>query len=367
MKKLLSVLLIFVLLVSLIGCAAKVSEPVESKEIVKPSVVLEEEAMNYSGTYMGYSWKGENKGDKLEDASQKIQTILVLDKDGTIMDAEMLFWKSSGGFWYSRQDGTSKVSVDTATTPTPATLGDDYKAGTSMFKIETHDKMSFYAAKVDADGTTALLLVEPFTRYQFEIKMPAGYDFSTTINDISINGTEGGFIPTVRTSSSGNIKPKELSDFGTKNIFQVHEYYHVMTEDGVFKGLNPSSTMQEVLEAVGVTFLDGKPQESEIITGFHSKGGWAGNYVSIENYLIGKNATELTSLVDWSIERWVGAVNEDNFFGVDVGTGATNTAQSSADTISGATVRMSRESTSYQRALVEAGIIEESDVIKGRF
>jgi len=34
---------------------------------------------------------------------------------------------------------------------------------------------------------------------------------------------------------------------------------------------------------------------------------------------------------------------------------------------SGATVRISRESTSYQRALVEAGILDESDVVIGRF
>jgi hypothetical protein len=49
-------------------------------------------------------------------------------------------------------------------------------------------------------------------------------------------------------------------------------------------------------------------------------------------------------------------VNENNEFGVDVQTGATRTIQNSTDGISGATVRMSRESTSYQRALVDAGI-----------
>jgi hypothetical protein len=366
MKKLLSILLIFVLIISLVGCATETAEIVEvNKNNEKTDTI--EEATNYSGTYIGFSWKGENKGEKLEEATQKIQTILVLDRDGIIVDANMLFWKKSGDYWYTSQDGTSKVSVDLSKTPTPATLGDDYKAGTSMFKIDTHDKMSFYSAKVDADGTTALLLVEPFSRYQFEIKMSSDYDYSTKVADVPINGTEDGFIPTVRTSTSGNIKPKELSDFGSKNIFEVHEYFHVMTEDGVFKDLHSNSTMQEVLEAVGVTFANGKPQETEIITGFHSKGGWSGNYTAIENYLIGKNAAELTSLVDWSVERWAGGVNEDNFFGVDVGTGATKTAQSSADTISGATVRMSRESTSFQRALVEAGIIEESEVIKGRF
>jgi len=52
---------------------------------------------------------------------------------------------------------------------------------------------------------------------------------------------------------------------------------------------------------------------------------------------------------------------------VDTVTGATKTVQDSVDTISGATVRMSRESGAYQRALVDAGILEEKDVIKGRY
>ncbi len=43
----------------------------------------------------------------------------------------------------------------------------------------------------------------------------------------------------------------------------------------------------------------------------------------------------------------------------DLYAGATRTVQDSCDGISGATVRMAREATSYQRALAEAGIIEE--------
>jgi Na+-transporting NADH:ubiquinone oxidoreductase subunit NqrC len=67
------------------------------------------------------------------------------------------------------------------------------------------------------------------------------------------------------------------------------------------------------------------------------------------------------------VDRWSKAINDDNFFGVDVVSSATKTAQNSVDGISGATVRISRESTSYQRALVKAGILEEKEVIKGRF
>ncbi|MCC5890929.1 MAG: hypothetical protein JJU01_10180, partial [Alkalibacterium sp.] len=89
------------------------------------------------------------------------------------------------------------------------------------------------------------------------------------------------------------------------------------------------------------------------------------NYRAIEYELICKNATEYTSLVDWS--NYEDSIDEDNQFGADVETAATRTAQNSYDTITGATVRMSRESTSYQRALVNAGILSEEDIIIGRF
>lgn len=86
-----------------------------------------------------------------------------------------------------------------------------------------------------------------------------------------------------------------------------------------------------------------------------------------EASLIGQNATQKPSLVDWSIPRYAGAINAKRQFGIDVQTGATRTAQNSIETISGATIRMSWESTSYQRALVQAGILKETDVIIGRF
>ena len=83
--------------------------------------------------------------------------------------------------------------------------------------------------------------------------------------------------------------------------------------------------------------------------------------------MTGRDATSTTSLVNWSVDKFAKGVNDDRQFGVDVVSGATKTAQWSTDGISGATVRMSRESTSYQRALVQAGIIAEDDVIIGRF
>ena len=352
MRKLLLMSIILVLLIAFTSCNKKV---VEEK--------------SFAGTYIGYSWKAESKGTVLADATQKIQTTLTLNTNGVITDANLLFWKLSGGSWYTRQDSTARISADLRITPSAAIPGKEYKKGKSMFTIDTHDMMSFYSAIVDANGSAALLIVEPVTRYQYEIKFPANYDYATIISDVTIDGTAGGFIPTVRVSGSGLVKPAAWSELSGMNIFGVSFYDHVMMDDGVFKGLSDSSSMQELMEAAGVVFADEKAQEMKLVYGRHSAGGWQGNYENIEEFLIGKNAAELTSLVDWSKEKWAKAINDDNFFGVDYdsATGATKTAQSSLDGISGATVRMSRESTSFQRALVAAGFLSEENVIKGRF
>ncbi|MCK5197074.1 MAG: hypothetical protein KAR21_01910, partial [Spirochaetales bacterium] len=299
MKNLLLLSLILVLIITFTACDKKV---VEEK--------------SFAGTYIGYSWKAESKGTTLEDASQKIQTILTLDDSGVITDASILFWKLSGGSWYSRQDSTARVSVNLDINPVAATPGKDYKKGTSMFKIDTHDLMSLYSVSVGADGTTALLIVEPVTRYQFEIKLLPGYNYATAISEVPIDGTSGGFIPTVRASSSGLMKPASWSELSGMNIFSVSFFDHVMMDDGPFKGLNESSTIQELLEAAGVTFKSGKPEELGLVYGRHSAGGWQGNYENIEEFLIGKNAADLTSLVDWSKEKWAKAINDENFFGV---------------------------------------------------
>ncbi|QVK21097.1 hypothetical protein KHQ82_01845 [Mycoplasmatota bacterium] len=357
MKRFLSLLATFALLLTIVACTKEVEVPVE--------IPIE----SLDGTYMGWSWKGESKGTTLEEASQKIQTIITIDDDGIITDASVLFFKSSQGSWYTRQDSTARISADLSITPTAATPGSEYAKGTSMFNIDTHDKMSLYAVKVDPDGSAALLIVEPVTRYQFEIKLPADYDYSILLGDVTVDGTEGGFIPTVRTSGAGLMKPNSWDELTGKNILSISHYNHILIDFGVFAGLSETSTMKELMEAAGVTFTNGTPNELPVTLGRHSKGGWQGNYEAIEEYLIGKNATELTSLVDWSVERWALAINEDNFFGVDydASAGATKSAQNSYDGIAGATVRMSRESTSYQRALVDAKILTEEEVIKGRF
>ena len=349
MKKIFTLILLFTSVFMLSACDAEV----------------EEETLE--GTYVGYSWKGESSGVLLENATQKIETILTLDEDGVILDASILFWKLSDGSWYTRQDGTARVSIDFDVDPVAATPGSEYAKGTSMFDVDTHDMMSLYSVAVAADGTVGLLIVEPVTRYQFEIKLPAGYDYSTLISEVTVDGTLGGFIPTVRTSSSGLIKPDAWSELDGKNLLSISVFDHVMTDTGVFEGLSASSTIQDLLESMGVTFTGMVPDEMELTYGRHSMGGWQGNYEAIANYLIGMNVNDITSLVDWSTEKWAGAINDDNFFGIDLDAGATKTAQDSADLIAGATVRMSRESTSFQRVLVAIGILTEEEVIKGRF
>lgn len=329
------------------------------------STEVEEETLE--GTYVGYSWKGESSGVLLEDAKQKIETILTLDEDGVILDASILFWKLTDGSWYSRQDGTARISIDFDVDPVAATPGSEYVKGTSMFDVDTHDMMSLYSVAVAADGIVGLLIVEPVTRYQFEIKLPAGYDYTTLISDVTVDGTLGGFIPTIRTSSSGLIKPDAWSELDGKNLLSISVFDHVMTDTGVFDGLSASSTIQDLLESMGVEFTGMVPNEMELTYGRHSMGGWQGNYEAIENYLIGMNVNDVNSLIDWSVEKWAGAINDDNFFGIDLDAGATKTAQDSADLIAGATVRMSRESTSFQRVLVAIGVLTEEEVIKGRF
>lgn len=348
-KKRIVLLVIILIVYSIVGCTG----------------TTDDEGKDYSGTYIGYSWKDESKGVSLEEASQKVQTILVLDKNGIITDAQMVFWKLIDNHWVSRQGGSATVSVDFSVDPTPTTPGEDYKKGNSMFTVQTIDLLGFYAVAVDEDGTVAVLILEPTTRHQIEMKLEPGFDFSKTIGDLTIDN--GGIVPTVRASSHGLVHVDEWSEFDGKDFLHFNPFARVLTARGTFEGLESSSTIEELLQRMGVTFTNLKPEPTSEMHGFHSNGGWAGNYNAITEYLIGKSAVEMTSLVDWTVEKWMNAVNEDNFFGIDVMAGATKTAQNSLDTISGATVRMSRESTSYQRALVEAGIIEESVVIKGRF
>ncbi len=369
MKKFSLLLMIIVMVFALAACGANEATNEEPKEEIVEVTNEVVDEKDYSGTFTGYSWKGEAKGTTLEEASQKIETTLTLDSEGVITDAKMLFLKKNKeGNWYARQDSAADVSVDFTKTPTIATTQNDtqeYVAGESMFSIKTADMMAFYAAAVDEDGTAALAIVDPYTRYQFEFKMDADFDFTTMMKDMTIGN--GNAVPTIRTSGSGNVKPKTWDEYADYGVLSFYKDPYVLLDQGVFAGLTGDSTIQEYLEKTGVEFDGNKPVEMAVVYGFTGVGGWEGNYKAIEASLIGKNAKEVTSLIDWTNPKYSAGINADNFFGVDVVTGATKTAQNSSDTISGATVRASRESASYQRALVEAGIITEEEVIKGRF
>ncbi len=338
---------------------------------VNTEVVATNDTVDYSGVHVGYSWRGENSGTSFEDSNQRIKTTLTLDENGVILDAEIDFLKKSGDEWIKRDDSSADVTVDFNVEPTVATLGDEKTDGASMFDIKTNDKMSLYVIAVDEDGTVAYGFVDPITRYFYEAKFEAGYNFDTKIGDASIGDT---FIPTVLTSTSGYVKPKDWAEVNGQSLFDIDKYSYVTTKRGVYEGLTNESTVRELLEKSGAVFVDGQPQQLEATHGFHSAGGWTGNYEAIAEYLIGKNATEITTLASFDDVSYAGnsyrdSINEDNFFGynTDTVTTATRTLQDSWDAVSGATVRISREITSYQRALVEAGILSEEDVIKGRF
>ena len=351
MKKILKKsLTVSLVLVFLLGAAFIYSSPAEA---------------SYEGRYVGYSWAGEANGVAREDASRYIKTVLELDKDGIITDANMWFFVQNDGYWTTRQSGNAYIDVDFDVNPTMAVPGENYEAGDSMFTIYTTDMMAFYATAVNNDGVIAAVMVDPITRYQFEMKFDADFDFSRPVGDLTIGSDY--VTPTIRTSGSGLLKPDTWDDLENSTIFDVHGWSHVVNMTGELEGIDTDSTIEEKLTALGVEFADGQPQPKEVEYGYFGTGGWEGNFEAIEEYLIGRDATEHTSLIDWSIDRYAGGVNEDNIFGVDVESGATRTAQNSIDTLSGATVRVSRESTSYQRALVAAGILEESDVVIGRF
>lgn len=234
-----------------------------------------------------------------------------------------------------------------------------------MFNITTHDMMSFYAVAVDQDGTVAGVMVDPITRYQFEFKLPASFDFSQPISSLTIGS--GWIVPTVRTAGGGLLRPESWDTLAEKHFLNISGFSHVVKDSGVLEGVSGTTSVQVMLEKLGVTFTSGVPQAKAVSYGFLGLGGWSGNYAAIQTYLIGKNALEVLSLVDWTNERYAPAINDQNQFGVDVPAGATRTAQDSYDTIAGATVRMSRESESYQKALVEAGILTLDQVIIGRF
>lgn len=319
---------------------------------------------DYSGTYKGVYWKGHSKGVSLKDAKQKIETVLTLDKDGTISDAKIDFWILKNGKWIARNNPVANVSVDFSVDPVAATPGSDYKKGVSMFHIKTNDMMGFYAVAVDDDRTVALIILDAVMRYQLEAKFEPGFDFNSKFRDLTINR---GLVPTVRASKSGILKPKNWSELEGKHLYAVHPYNNVIKNRGILKGIDENSTLLEFLTALGVKFEKGVPERMDVKYGFHSNGGWEGNYDSIENYLIGKNANEVKSLVDLSSTRYSESINKNNYFGIDLTAGATKTVQNSFEGIAGATVRMSRENTSYMAALVEAGILDKKDLIKGRF
>jgi hypothetical protein len=351
LKKILAILAVLMLTLTAVGCSNNTGTD-GSTELS-------------AGRYVGYSWQDEASGTVFEDADQYIETILELDQNGIITDAKMRFFVKKDGFWIPRQSGNAFVNVNFSADPTPAVPGENYKAGDSMFTVYTADMMSFYAAAVNSSGVTAVALVDPVTRYQFEMKLPQNFDYTTPVGDLTIGS--GKLVPTIRTSGSGLLKPSDWESMADKNIFNIDVWSHVVNNAGVLEGISATSSVQAFLEALGVEFSEGRPQPMAVKYGYFGLGGWAGNYSAIEAYLIGQDAAKMTSLVDWSVPRYAGAINDQNQFGIDVGSGATKTVQNSIDTISGATVRMSRESTSYQRALVQAGIIDDSDVIIGRF
>lgn len=320
---------------------------------------------NLEGSYEGIAWNGQPKGVTLEEATEKLIAKIDVDSKGIITNAEYDYLVKMNGEWVSRKDTSAIVNVDFSVDPKVASInGEEVIPGSTMFDVKTNNMMSFYSVAVNDDNTVAVMIAEPTTRYRFEAKLGSDFNFESTLGEIKIGET---WIPSLREMPFGIVNVSDWSEFNGKSLYDINPFTHVIYKRGVLEGIDNKATMKELLDGMGVEFVDGIPQKMEPKYGFHSLGGWKGNYESLAQELIGKDINEVKSLVDYTPEKYANSINEDNFFGVDVLSGATKSIQNSIDTISGATVRMSRENEAYQRALVKAGILKEADVIKGRF
>jgi len=321
-----------------------------------------EETPDYSGVFTGYSWAGEATGVAFEDATQRIKTTLYIAKTGIIAEASMDFEILRNGVWVSRLITEGEVTINYEVDPIAA-IPSPYTVGTSMFNTGSLERMSLYAVGVNATQTVALMLVDPVTRYQFEYKFESDFDYTTPVSQLTIGS--GLTIPAIRTAGGANLVVTDWETLSSKHFFNINTWSHVSTDTGVLAGVTGTTTVRQMLEKLGVTFTNNLPQAMDPVHGYLGLGGWSGNYEAVRQFLIGKSAIEITSLVNWSDPKYANSINELNQFGLI--SGATATAQDSFDTIAGATVRMSRESTSYQRALVAAGLLDPSQVIIGRF
>jgi len=240
-----------------------------------------------AGTYTGYAWRGESKGVLLKDATGYIVCKISLDDNGVIKAARLNVLTMHGDRWVERSNPESMVTIDYDVTPTAVILGEKNVNGVSMFRILTTDKMGFYAASVNEKGIGALTIVDAVLRYQFEFKFPAGFDYSAKFGTLTIGDKT---IPTTATED-GLVKVSDWNAFKGKTILNVNMFNHVITKYGIFKGLSGNSTIREFMERTGIKFdAIGHPLPASPVWGFHSMGGWYGNYTAIADYLIGKNA-----------------------------------------------------------------------------
>lgn len=197
-------------------------------------VTIEAGAAGFDGYHVGYSWAGEAGGNAFDDAGAYIETILLLDEDANILDAEMRYFQRVDGYWTTRQSGQARIDVDSDVTPVSSTLEGGYAAGVSMFDIFTVSVMSLYAVAVDDDGTVAVALVEPLTRFQFEMKFEPGYDFGTRMAALTIGS--GMAVPTRRTAGGNFLLPDSWDELADEHLFDLHQYSRVLTNQGIFEG-----------------------------------------------------------------------------------------------------------------------------------
>ncbi len=287
---------------------------------------------SYKGIYHGVSYRDEAT------RRDRVEVVMELDKDSTILSVDFNFFNGN-----DRLRDTDYISAEFV----PET-----DAATSAFDIDANDMMSTWAAHYD--GTSFhVAIMSAWHRIMVETTFDLT-DATAKIDTLTWTGNSTHYGSLKNGATAGDV-----AVFTTPTEGQIShpfvERWSVASRQGIFKDMNGNTTVEALAKAL---FGGTLPTEEKTEAGFHSNGGWAGNYLAMSEYLKGKKASEYTSLTH-GIE--VPGKSED-----DIKTASTNIIDSS-NMIAGATMRTSRENQAYQKALVAAGILKEDDVFEAKW
>ena len=309
-------------------------------------------------TKVAYSYKS----GEAATSNQRVKSEVTV-KSGVIQDIKFAFEKiTTNGAWdsetISRRDdktisatrnsnafaGLSLTAINSSdTTDDIAGIGT-----TSMFDITATDMMSTYAAV--SDGTNvSVAIMGAESRMMYEAVINKTSDAAKGLDDLDWKVNKAHY--SAHKGSDAKI--------GT-TPFNFGDWEKVAVANGVFKGLSTAmDSTSTAADLIAKLEAAGMKDDSKVVSGFHSLGGWYGNYRAIEASLKGKNVNNFKYLWNYDGPQLGSKPNETtgNI------TGSTN-IQDSTNGISGATVRTSRENHAFQLALVELGFLKSNEVFE---